>query len=59
MMSVTQKIETDAKVEAMQNILIDVDGSLYAKILSNDGGKITVCFTSKPECFTKWAETLR
>lgn len=52
------EIETDAKIEAMQNLLIDVSGSLYAKILSKDGGKITVCFTSKPECFSEWIKTL-
>ena len=52
------EIETDAKLEAMQNILIDIGGSLYAKILSNDGGKITVCFTSKPENFSEWIKSL-
>ena len=52
------EIETDAKIEAMQNLLIDVGGSLYAKILSKDGGKITVCFTSKPENFSEWIKSL-
>jgi len=51
-------IKTDAKIEAMQNILIDIDGSLYAKILSNDGGHVKICFTSKPECFSEWVKTL-
>lgn len=52
-------IESAAPVEAMQNILLDIGGSLYAKTLKNDGGQITICFTSKPDCFTKWAEALR
>ena len=51
-------LETEAGVAAMQNILVDIGGPLYAKALSNDGGKITVCFTSKPDCFTEWVKTL-
>ena len=51
-------IETEANVAAMQNILIDIGGSLYAKALSNDGGHITICFTSKPDCFNEWAKSL-
>lgn len=49
-------IESAAPVEAMQNILLDIGGEVYAKALRNDDGKITVCFTSK---LTKCAETLR
>ena len=52
------EIETDAKLEAMQNILIDIGGSLYAKILSNESGHVKICFTSKPECFSEWVKTL-
>ncbi|MBR0151841.1 MAG: PAS domain S-box protein [Synergistaceae bacterium] len=52
-------IESEAPVEAMRNILLDIGGPLYAKALSNDGGQITICFTSKPDCFTKWIEALR
>ena len=49
-------IESAAPVEAMQNILLDIGGEVYAKALRNDDGKITVCFTSK---LTKCAEALR
>lgn len=49
-------IESSAPVEAMQNILLDIGGEVYAKALRNDDGKITVCFTSK---LTKCAEALR
>ncbi len=48
-------IESAAPVEAMQNILLDIGGEVYAKALRNDDGKITVCFTSK---LTKCAEAL-
>lgn len=51
-------IETGKTLDAMQNILIDIGGDLYAKVLSNDGRKSTVCFTSKPDCFTEWVKTI-
>ncbi|MBQ6971700.1 MAG: PAS domain S-box protein [Synergistaceae bacterium] len=51
-------LETEADVAAMQNILLDIGGPLYAKALSNDGGNITICFTSKPDCFGEWVKSL-
>ena len=51
-------IETETKIEAMQNLLIDIGGSLYAKAMSNDGGHVKICLTSKPECFSEWVKSL-
>ena len=50
-------IETDAKIEVMQNLLIDIGGNLYAKVISAENRHITICFTSKPECFSEWIKT--
>ena len=51
-------IETDAEIEAMQNLLIDVGGSLYAKAISAENGHVKICFTSKPKCFSEWVKSL-
>lgn len=51
-------LESDAHIEAMQNLLIDIGGSLYAKAVSVNGKEITICFTSKPDGFADWAKTL-
>ena len=51
-------LESDAHVEAMQNILIDIGGSLYAKAVKVSGREITICFTSKPDGFNDWAKSL-
>ena len=51
-------LESDAPVEAMQNILIDIGGSLYAKAVNVSGKEITICFTSKPDGFSDWAKSL-
>ena len=51
-------LESEAHVEVMQNILIDIGGSLYAKAVSVNGKEITLCFTSKPDGFNDWAKSL-
>lgn len=51
-------IETGKTIEVMQNLLLDIGGDLYAKALSNDNGQVTICFTSKPDCFDEWIKTL-
>ncbi len=51
-------IETEEPVAAMQNIVIDIGGSLYAKALSVSTQRITISFTSKPDNFHDWLKTL-
>ena len=51
-------IESDAQVAAMQNIMIEIGGSLYAKVLRVKGQQMTVCFTSKPDSFHDWTQSL-
>ena len=52
-------IESDAHVDAMQNIVINTGGGLlYAKAESVSGRQITICFTSKPDNFPVWLKSL-
>ena len=51
-------LESDEQVEAMQNIMLEIGGSLYAKAVSVDGKRITLCFTSKPDNFASWVKSL-
>ena len=51
-------IKSDTKVAAMQNIMLDICGSLYAKVIAVSGQEITICFTSKPDSFSDWVNSL-
>ena len=51
-------IRSGAQIDAMQNIMIDIGGPLYAKAVSVSGRQITICFTSKPDRFPAWAKSL-
>ena len=51
-------IESNSPVEAMQNIVIDIGGKLYAKVMRVEGKDITICFTSKPVNFSDWTKSL-
>ncbi len=51
-------IESDEALAAMQNMMIDIDGELYAKVIEVRGKEITICFTSKPEGFRDWVKGL-
>ena len=51
-------MESNSPVEAMQNIVVDIGGKLYAKVTSVEGKDITICFTSKPDNFSDWTKSL-
>ena len=53
-------IESEAHVDAMQNIMINTYGGglLYAKAVHVSGKQITICFTSKPDNFSSWVKSL-
>ena len=40
------------------DIMIDIGGSLYAKVTGHENGAAIVCFTSKPGCFDSWLSSL-
>lgn len=51
-------IESEEPLAAMQDIVMDIGGMLYAKAVSVNGRRITICFTSKPESFSGWVKKL-
>ena len=51
-------ISSETDIAAMQNIMLDIGGELYAKVISVSGQEITICFTSKPDNFSAWIKSL-
>ena len=45
---------TDVPMELMQNIMLEDDTKIFAKIIGRDGEDYVVCFTSRPETFDSW-----
>ena len=47
-------IKTDCSLNELQNMAMDTGEKTYAKIISQESGGYRICFTSKPESFSKW-----
>ena len=53
------KLVTEKHLEKSQNIMIDISGDLYAKVMDVNEDFYTICFTSKPDSFSDWAENFK
>lgn len=51
-------LETGVKLSDKQNIMLDIGGDLYAKVIDVSEGKYTICFTAKPDVFKAWEESV-
>ncbi|MBO5496901.1 MAG: PAS domain S-box protein [Oscillospiraceae bacterium] len=49
-------LSTGERLAMLDNLLIDIGGSLYAKVTQLDGENCRVSFTAKPPCFAKWLD---
>lgn len=47
-------LETTTELLDKQNIMIDIGGDLYAKVVGTVDGRYKICFTAKPDIFTEW-----
>ena len=53
------KLMTCKNMPERSNIMIDIGGDLYAKVIEAKDGFYTICFTSKPDSFADWAEIIK
>ena len=53
------KLMTCKNMPERSNIMIDIGGDLYAKVIEAKDDFYTICFTSKPDSFADWAETIK
>ena len=51
-------LETGVKLSDKQNIMLDIGGDLYAKVINVSEGRYTICFTAKPDVFKAWEESV-
>ena len=51
-------METDAPLQAYDNLCLAVCGGVYAKVVECDGARFKLRFTGKPEGFEAWVSSL-
>ena len=51
-------LKTDETLLDKQNIMLDIGGDLYAKVIGIVDGMYNICFTSKPDIFKTWLNSV-
>ena len=51
-------LNTGESLSVLDNLLLDIGGSLYAKVTKIDRGSFRIRFTAKPPCFSEWMDRL-